>query len=195
MKIMKSLGMDLVDYGIGFELDSRKIGLHSVAPQSIILPYSGTLPGKMATASDASIRVDVCPTKRDALLVLNVSTDDGRFQMEVGASDQEVTDLLDAFFSESVRDSGLDPLWFGFYNANYTEWRKIAEFPLTLLNTLDSLSLKEQTKMLDRWLDSLRDTIEVGVTYSEKYSELYNWIVSAPRSVIRFLAGERYLSE
>lgn len=191
MKIVNSL---LEDFG-NFELDIGAIEFHSISQQDIILPYNGALPKKMPAASDASIVVNIRPT-RGALLLLRVDVDGEHSPItrQLDASDHEVISLLDKFFKPGG-DTGLDPLWYGFFNANYFEWRSIASDPARLLNILGELPMEEQAYMLIRWLEPLKEVLKFSAEYSEQFETFYKWVDSVPKDAIKHISGRKWLSD
>ncbi len=137
MRIVNSLVEDFD----GFELDASAIKPHSANSQDIMLPYSGALPAQMSSASSVFLQVNVQPIQ-GAMLALVVDRNGKEFRRPVEATNQEVIDLLDAFFNQ--QDTGLDTYWLGFEQANYMGWRQIAKDFRRLLKAVRALPIQER---------------------------------------------------
>lgn len=138
MRIVNSL---VEDFG-GFELDAGAVKLHSTNSQDIMLPYGGTLPAQMSSASSVFLQVNVQPIQ-GAMLALVVNRNGKEIRRPVEATNQEVIDLLDNFFEQ--HDTGLDTYWLGFEQANYMTWRQIAKDFRRLLKVVRALPIEEKS--------------------------------------------------
>lgn len=136
MKIVDSL---VEDFG-GFELDAGAVELHSADTQDIMLPYKGTLPKQMSSASSAFLHINV-QLVQGAKVVLVVNKESGRVRRPLEATNEEIVDLLDRLYEQ--KETGLDLYWHGYWEAHYSEWRKIAKDSRMLLKVLRSLPAQD----------------------------------------------------
>ncbi len=177
-----------------FKLDTNAIGMYSKSTQDIMLPYNGNLPEKMSPASDAFIHVNVSPT-RGASISLSVNANGKKIRRPIEASNQEIIDLLNRLFHQTEKNIGLNPLWRGYWSANYIEWQNIVGYPLNLLHIIEELPVKEQAYIISRWLEPLKESLDVGASYSNQFKVFRDWIMSAPLKAIRSISGRKWLTD
>lgn len=126
--------------GRGFELDTGAIGMYSISHKEIKLPYSGTLPEHMGPVKTAYIYLNV-QLIQGARLVLSVDDGSGRPKSRpLDASSAEIIALLDRFFSQSEKLTGMEDYWRGVCHGHYIEWRKFVTAPDLLLDAIATLS-------------------------------------------------------
>lgn len=146
MRIVNSL---VEDFG-GFELDAGAVKLRSSDTQDIMLPYNGTLPEQMSSASSAFLHINVQPVQ-GARVVLVVDKENGRVRRPLEATNEEIIALLDRFYEQS--ETGLDRYWHGFWEAHYMGWRQMVKDSQKLLKMLRSLLAKNMAYISQRLLE------------------------------------------
>lgn len=111
----------------GWELDLSKIGTSSKAKDAIVLPYSGDLGfGKDYTAE---LLIQILRPYEDVNMTLRIMEASEKkpfasFDME--ADREEIKRILEPVLAANGsqgEESGLDPYWYGFYQANYLTWK------------------------------------------------------------------------
>ena len=116
-----------------FALDTGAIQMQSAAKNFVLLPYIGELPESLNEATNARICFNVQPTRQPSA-ILNVTDATGEERRYLlNAKYNEIAVLLGQFFGVygdgRNEDSGLDPYWLGFWQANYIAWNRIIDNP------------------------------------------------------------------
>ena len=115
----------------GWELDLNKIGTRSNTKDDVVLPYSGDLGlGKDYTA-ELVIRILRPYEDADIFLRIMEAGEKKPFAtFGVEASREEIKRVLEPVLAANGtqgKKSGLEPYWFGFYQANYLAWRQLSD--------------------------------------------------------------------
>ncbi len=140
MKINNSL---VEDFG-GFTLDTSAIGLRSIDKKNIKLPYNGALPEQMSPVSNAYVYINV-QLAQGVRTVLVAERENGKtLNYSLAVSSEELLPLLDGFFEQPHKDTGLSGYWLGLWQAHYIEWRRVMKWPSYILDILSTLPEKDR---------------------------------------------------
>lgn len=127
------------------ELDARKVELHSVKNNQVVLPYTGELP-KGVEGRNPRIFFNIQAFQRPmALLLLNDGKEvEDKFALDI--SDEEILEIFGKLFNES-HNIGLSHFWYGIWQTNFFDWRKSRDYH-RLLMAIEELPAEKRADLM-----------------------------------------------
>lgn len=133
-----------ITHPIDYTLDVNAIGMRSIDKRKVILPYNGDLPDAIHCSMEFQPYIQMTVRlAQGARIALVTYKDHKEIRTRLKMSNEEIVDILDRFFAQGDRATGLVSYWLGRWAAYYSEWRHIAINPTEILNIISSVSESE----------------------------------------------------
>lgn len=146
----------------GFTLDTASIGNTSTSKTKITLPYTGQLPADLNDTTGAVIVITL-QVGLTVNVLLTVERAGKEFRYPVKATPEEIDAILWPLFWIKTAETeyrprfnnGLSEYWNGHYQAEFTAWHSIGQYPIKITSIIQQLS-PEKRASLYRMIDFMR---------------------------------------
>lgn len=129
------------------ELDARKVELHSVRKDRLVLPYTGELPkGVEGRNPRISFTLRALFQRPKAFLMLNDESGKEE-QLALDISDEEILGIFGKLFDKPHK-IGLSSYWYGVWQISYFDWRTSRDY-YRLLMAIEELPAEKRSALME----------------------------------------------